>query len=207
MEYRGTKFWNDREHYYTQENNPTEEYNRLVGLGHVLETCGPSACVGAIASMGHSVEIQCPGEFRPQPEAVLMDYFNDPRNAEKLRRVRDLKGLKIPMNRVPQYYPVAVWDVFRVKAHFKLGVSWRVITASLDLGYAVQICLKQPSHYVSVVAYTPDVIEHGECVSQGHLLFNDPWRGRFADKNGFNRRMDKKELQDNVKGYRIVYLT
>lgn len=204
-EYIGVKFWNDRNRYYTQENNPTEEYNRLLELDEVLETCGPTASINAIASMGRSVEIVCPGEFRPQPEAVLTDYFNDPRNAENLNKVRDLSKVNIPRNRVPQYYPSAVWDVFSVKAWFGHGVSWKDLTNFLYLGKPVQICLRNPSHYVTIVAYTPDIFKDGKLISDGYLIYNDPWGSRFSDGNGFNRLMFKEELRNNVKSYRIVY--
>jgi len=200
--FSGTRKWDSKEAYYSQENNPTEAYNKatLNDRGSWLESCGPTAAVNCLAAMGKNVVIKCPGAFLPQPEEVLMDYFNDPRNADKLKSVRDLGtgGATIPENRVPQYYPVAVRDVFGVGARFEWGASWDHIIKEIDRGRAVQICLTDPGHYLAVVAYTSE--------DGGLLIFNDSWGARFADgKGGFNRRMDKTELQSNVEPYRIIY--
>jgi len=36
----------------------------------------------------------------------------------------------------------------------------------------------------------------------GEIIFNDPWPGRFADKNGFNKRMVGIE---NLMPWAVVY--
>lgn len=196
---RGVKYWDSKQVFYSQENNPTEAYNksRLNDRGGWLESCGPTSAVNCIAAMGKNVEITCPGSYKPQPEEVLMDYLNDPRNADKLRSVRDMGSTDIPENRVPQYYPVAVYEVFGVRGRFEWGASWDEITMDIRRGRAVMLTLKDPSHYVAVVAYDD---------SKRELIYNDSWGSRFSDgKGGRLRRLGTSELRTNVKSYRVIF--
>ncbi|MDR0556333.1 MAG: hypothetical protein LBG43_00460 [Treponema sp.] len=114
---KGVKFWNDKDCYYTQSNNPTEEILRKRSDGPWLVSCGPSAAVACIAAMGFDVEVKTPGKYKPQSEEVLMDFFNDPRNYAALAAARpDTPPDVWHGNEVPQFYPVAVNAVFGVKA-------------------------------------------------------------------------------------------
>lgn len=197
MSIKGARFWNDRNHYYTQTNNPTEEILRKRSDGNWLVSCGPSAAVSCLSAMGYDVAIRSPGSYAPQPEEVLMDFFNDPRNYDALRAARpetdpkDWHG-----NEIPQFYPVAVPAVFGVRADFAWCGDIDRVAASLLEGSAVQLCLVKPGHYVAAVAWDEEARE---------LIFNDPWPGRFADKDGFNRRMGEAEYRANVKPFVIVY--
>lgn len=192
----GVKRWNNRACYYVQTNNPTEELLKKRG-GNNLLSCGPSAAVTCIAAMGRSVRIDCPGVFQPQPEEVLMDYFHDPRNYGKLEQVR----AETPPdswfgNEIPQFYPTAVQDVFGVSARFEWNTRIDLLRRYMNMGKAVQLCLKNPGHYIAVVAY--------DSIKQ-ELIYNDPWPGRFTDRDGFNRRMSKDEFETNTKPFLIVY--
>jgi hypothetical protein len=97
---------------------------------------------------------------------------------------------------VPQFYPSAVEAVFGAKAVFEWGADFAGAAACLREGRAVQLCLVKPGHYIAAVAFDDESRE---------IIFNDPWPGRFADGNGFNRRMGEAEFKGNVKPYRIVY--
>jgi hypothetical protein len=194
---RGTTLWNNRDCYYVQTNNPTEEYLRKNGKGNWLVSCGASAGVTCIASMGNEVTVTCPGAYRPQSDEVLMDYFNDPRNYEILKKIRE----ETPPdswngNEVPQFYPAAVSAVFGVKAEFLWGNDFGRIVSFLQAARAVQLCLVKPGHYIAAVAYDDERRE---------IVFNDPWPGRFSDGNGFNRRLGEAECKANVKSFMIVY--
>jgi len=196
---RGTIDSLNRDAYYIQTNNPTEEILRKQDskYGGYLVSCGPTAAVNCISAMGLDVEISCPGDYKPQPEEVLMDYFNDPRNYDILRKKR--KGTDPSIwygNEVPQFYEIAVPAVFNVKARFIWWKDYKTIVNLVSKGQAVQLCLKNPGHYIAVVAYDTDTQE---------IIINDPWPGRFFNRDGFNRRMNAKELWSNVKGYAIVY--
>ena len=194
---KGVQFWNDRDCYYTQTNNPTEEILRKRSDGSWLVSCGPSAAVTCIAAMGHDVEVRCPGAYRPQSEEVLMDFFNDPRNYAALKAARpDTPPEVWHGNEVPQFYPVAVQAVFGVSAAFRWFRDFGRAAVSVQDGKAVQLCLVKPGHYIAVVAYDDEKRE---------LIYNDPWPGRFPDGNGFNRRMGYAEYQANVKPYLIIY--
>ncbi len=200
MRHKGVRFWNDRGRYYSQENNPTEAYLKATrhDRDSWLESCGPTAAVNCLAAMGKSVDITCPGTFKPQPEEVLMDFFNDPRIKDDLREIRSNSVVDmLPENRVPQYYPHGVYAVFGVRGRFEWGNEWESIVKELDRGRAVQLCLKNPGHYIAVLAYDTQTRE---------LIYNDPWGARFPDgKGGHNRRLSTRELRENVQPFRITY--
>jgi hypothetical protein len=126
-----------------------------------------------------------------------MDFFNDPRNYEALKKARpDTPPEVWHGNEVPQFYPIAVKAVFGVKAAFEWGAEFTKVAAYLQAGKAVQLCLVKPGHYIAAVAFDQDTRE---------IIFNDPWPGRFKDKNGFNRRMSEGEYKGNLKPFLVVY--
>lgn len=221
---RGAKYWNDRTFYFTQENNPDEVLEHMRDeeeVAHVtallegarvprgilervrkimsdyLESCGPTAAVNCLAALGYDLDIRCPGFFRPQPEAVLMDWFHDIRNFDAMRGARNnLEPGKIPGNRVPQYYPEAVFHVFSANAEFQFVRDWNQVKHFLFSGGAVQLTLKNPGHYIACVAYDD---------SEDELIYHDSWPSRFGDGNGFCRRLEYEEYMDNVQPWAIFY--
>jgi hypothetical protein len=193
----GAKFWNDRNNFFSQENNPSEELLRKTGTVGWLETCGPTASIMCLAVLGYDLTITCPGSYRPQPEEVLSDFLNDPRNYPELAKERpDLSPDRMPNNRVPQYYPLAVDRVFGAKAFFIWLTDPVNLAKYLTEGRAVQICLEKPGHYLAAVAYDDRADE---------VVFNDPWPDQYPDKNGFNRRVGRMKLWENQKHFAIVY--
>lgn len=194
---KGVKHWDNRSRYYSQTNNSTESILRKVGVKEWLETCGSTAAVNCLAAMGHDVTVFCPGQYRPQPEDVLTNYFNDPRNYKKFEKIRkNLDPNKYPGNRVPQYYPLAAREVFNVEAEFKFLKDFESVAEIISSGFAVQLCLVSPGHYIAAVAYDEDTEE---------IIFNDPWPDRFPDGNGFNQRLDREKYEKNVEPYVIIY--
>ena len=195
---KGAKYWNDPGSFYCQMNNPTEVFLQST-MGERqgwLQSCGPTAAVNCLASMGVPLKFKGPGVYRPQPEEVLMDYFNDPRNISRLREVRRLPD-NIPGNRVPQYYEMAVEEVFAQRAEFRWGCHFDTVANHVSAGNPVMICLESPSHYVAVVAFDTDTAE---------LVYHDSWGARFPDgRGGFSRRMARAEFSSNVKSYHIVF--
>ena len=192
----GVKFWSARDCYFVQTNNPTEEILRKRSDGAWLVSCGPSAAVTCIAAMGFDVEVKTPGDYKPQSEEVLMDFFNDPRNYSQLKAARPETPPDMwHGNEIPQFYPVAVAHVFGVKARFEWKADFDQVAVALTAGNAVQLCLKKPGHYIAAVAYDDE---------RDEIIFNDPWPKRFQDGNGFNRRLSRADFS-NVKPFRIVY--
>jgi len=193
----GAKLWNDRSTYFRQDNNPTETMLKKMG-GKWLETCGPTAAANCLAALGYDLTITCPGGWVPQPEEILEDFLNDPRNYPDMRAVRsNLDPASIPGNRVPQYYPLAVSRVFKALGNYVESHSFDALVDHLSKGMAVQLCLMTPGHYIAAVAYDDETHE---------VLYRDPWPERFADGNGFNRRMSATEFQANTKSFAIIYL-
>lgn len=193
----GAQYWNDKNKYYIQNNNPTEELLDKVEGESWLQSCGPTAAINCLSSLGYDLKIKCPGIYEPQPEEVLMDFFNDFVNFEELKKIRhDVDPDELPGNRIPQWYPYAVSQVFGASAVFVWMNDMGRIIISLKKKRAVQLCLKKPGHYIAAVAY--DDIKN-------EIIYNDPWPDRFKDGNGFNKRMNKNEFDENVKDFCIIY--
>lgn len=195
-------YWNDRNRPHVQTNNPTEEQLRKDELeegGDVkgwLETCGPTAMVNCLDALGVDIEIVTPGGFKPQPEEIAADYFNDPRNYGKFSRIRsDLDFSAMPGNRIPNLYPLAAMDVFGARGMFYLARGWDLVVADLILGYTAQLCLKNPGHYIAAVGFDK---------TTGEIIYHDSWPGRTGT-DGFALRMGRDEFARNVQDAVIVY--
>lgn len=186
---KGTKYW-DKD-FFSQTNNPTEEMLRktLKERGGHLESCGPTSAVNIIQSLGYDVDITCPGDYKPQPEEVLTDFMNDKRNYAEFARIRsNLDPGQLPGNRVPQYYPYSVMQVFRAKAEMIYNHDWDYLTGLLADGNGLQFCQKNPGHYIAAQAYDDETDE---------IIYDDPWKGPM-------KRMSKADF-DNIQSYVIVY--
>ena len=191
----GARYWADPDKYYCQTNNPTEELLRKRKVPGFLESCGSTAAVNCLAVHDYELEVVCRGAYRPQPEEILNDWFNDPRNYKVLEKVRtDIGPQDLPGNRVPQYYPPAVMDVFGVKCEFVWIATHHQLADRFKDGCSIQLCLKSPSHYVAGVAFDTATSE---------IIINDPWPGRFADGSGWNKRISDLE---NLTNFAIIYV-
>ncbi len=189
--------WDDANTYYTQTNNPTEQILKKEDGLEWLETCGPTAAVNCLAAAGHSVRIECPGRYWPQPEEVLMDWFNDPINYDAMKRIRDsVDPSTIMGNEVPQWYEAAIPDVFGIPAHFRWGCAFESLRGAIQGNIGVMLCLKKPGHFIAAVA-----------VDGERLIYREPWPGnpwpeRLKGEPGFNRSLKGDELR-NLQPYRI----
>ena len=184
---KGVEFWDDRYRYYTQTNNAFEK-----ALGR-LESCGPTAATTIVDMMDNLQAPLTPGGWEPQPEDVLMLWFNDPRNADIMKSIR--RGVEeFPGNQVPQYYPQAVREVYGVRAEFIFTSDFGRIADLLSQGNGVMLCLKDPGHYVAAVAYSD---------MKGEIIYHDPWPARLG--TGFNLALGLAEYIDNVKEFAVVF--
>jgi hypothetical protein len=196
----GSPLWNDWERaYFTQENNSIEHLLkcRLPTGFSPLETCGPTASLNCQASLGREVEITTPGGYCPQPEDVLASYFNDPRNFGKLRKAwPGLDPDKLPGNEVPQWYPIAIREVFGNACEFVGDISFGEAVEYIRKGRTLQVCLCRPRHFVSLVAYDDESSE---------FIIKDSWGGRWPDGDGFCKRLSHPEFETNVRPFCLVY--
>lgn len=189
----------DRYHRYSQTNNPEEELLRKVGVRGYLETCGPSAMCSCLSAVGYELEVEMPGGYKHQPESLLTSFLNDPNNYKQFKEIRpNLDPKTIPGNRVPQYYPFAVWKLWGAMATFDWGGTWKnVVDLASQRNSAVMVCLKDPGHYIAVIDYDK---------KNEVLIYNDSWAGRKELKNGgYSETMDKVEFDLNVQSY-IVHV-
>jgi len=196
----GAPFWNDPSAYYRQDDNPTEHLLKVrspTGKGW-LETCGPTAAINCLASLGAMVACITPGGYLPQPEQMLCDFLNDPHQFDDLRRQWDgLDPEKVAGNEVAHWYPWAVTKLFgQVASRFVGKLSTDQAIELLSQGHALQVCLINPGHFVAVVAYSPE---------EEAFIINDPWAGRWPDRSGWKKRLTLKEYQNNTKPVTVAY--
>jgi hypothetical protein len=194
----GAKYWNDKSKFYSQENNPIEEALRKEGETLWLESCGPTAAVNCIASMGLLPSIRMPGGYEPQPEQILFDFFNDPFNYEIFKAVRkDIDPSLFMNNRVPQFYPDAVDLCFGIDSAFQWATPWGTLVDYLTVGKAVQICCKDPGHYMAAVAVDTD---------RQLLYVNNPWTKQPGNNNsGFNEILTRDRYEKGFQPWSVVY--
>ena len=116
-----------------------------------------------------------------------------------MRAIRpNINPEKFMNHRVPQFYELAIEEVFGVKAAFSFGINFDIVTEYLEEGKGIIICLKEPGHYIAPVAYTENT-----------LIYRDSWSGnkwpeRHIGKSGFNRDMTREEFKSNVQPFKVV---
>ena len=200
---KGTARWDDRGTFSVQTNNAVETIlskklpkdSRGISVGW-LEDCGPTAAVNVLDSMGRATPVRTPGGWYPQPEDVLAMWFNDPRNYAEQKAARPgIDPAAFLGNEVPQFYPAAVAGVFGVSCQFLEGQTFEWLASMVSGGMGAMICLKDPGHYLAVVAF--DNISN-------ELIYRDSWPGR-TKTDGFNLRMSKAEFKANVKPFVIIF--
>lgn len=189
---KGAKLWSDRKTYSIQTNNSVENLLRKWSgkdRGY-LETCGPTSAINVLESMGKPVAIMSTALAFIQPEDFLTIWMNDPKNAPGIKLVGDR-----PVNEYPQAYPNAISKVFGQSCRYLENQTFDWIASMVSGGVGSMICLKDPGHFLAVVAYDDETKE---------LIYRDPWPGRTGG-DGFNLRMGKKEFEANVKPYVLVF--
>ena len=131
----------------------------------------------------------------------MTDYLNDPRNFQKLQQARiDILPSHYMGNQIAQYYPIAVKEVFGINCEYFEGLSFKKIKESLKKNIGVMVCMKDPGHFVGIVAYD-DIKEE--------IIYNDPWPnnpwpGYLQGSSGFNRHMLWNLIKPNLKPYLIL---
>jgi hypothetical protein len=192
----GCSRWNDPNAFYDQLNNPTEHVLKLRS-GTRLETCGPTASLNCQSSVGVGVDFETPGGYAPQPEEVLTGWFNDSRNFLRMRNA--WKGLDpglVPGNEVAQWYPLGVYEVFGNRCDFVGALTPQQAVDHLRQGRAIQTCLRNPGHFIALVAFDQ---------AKDEFILKDSWGSRWPRGDGFCQRMSVREWQINSRPVNLVY--
>ena len=198
---KGTKYWNDKNHFWIQENNGIEAILKKSlpaspdGIHHGwLEDCGPTSAVNVLDSMGLPIGNSSIGGATLRPMDFLSLWMNTPANWPKLVTGSINPSLYMD-NEIAQFYPSALWVVFGVVARYLEGQTFEWVSSLIQSGKGAMICLKTPGHFLGIVAFDDQTQE---------LIYNDPWPGR-THTDGFNLRMKKEEWESNVKPYVILF--
>jgi hypothetical protein len=194
----GCTRWADPDAFYSQENTPTEHLLKFRSpTSSPLETCGPSASLNYQASVGCSVDFETPGGYAPQPEEVLTDWFNDPRNFVRMRAA--WKGLDPAVmlgQEADPWYPLGVEEVFGNRCDFVGALTADQVVNHLKLGRALQACLKDPRHFIAIVAADE---------ARRQFILKDSWGSRWPQRDGFCQRTDWLEFDTKTKPVNLVY--
>ncbi|MFX1587228.1 MAG: hypothetical protein ACFFC1_03650 [Promethearchaeota archaeon] len=189
---KGAKEWD--KWFFIQDNNLFEVMSKKVGGRMLYETCGISSAINCVATLGTNMLIKSPGGYQVQPETALLDWFWNPDTQELQEKIRS--GVdKIPDQRIPQYYPEAVKQVFNVKAEFHWGSDWDMAIYELQKGNTIQLCI--PGHYIALVAYDTTTKE---------IIWLNSWPGDKRNKRGGNKeRMSKDYFDKNTSKYYNIF--
>lgn len=223
----GLTKWDDPNTYWSQTNNPTEQILKKDGLRDSeklreigkkygikdsiinemiksismwLESCGNTTAVNIADALGADVEFLGPGPWAPKADECLLDYFNSPENYDKFIKIRnDIDPDNLLGNEVPQYYVAGIPDVLNIPCGFFWGAYFDKMVQGIKKGKGLMICLKDPGHYVGIVAYDDETDE---------LIYRDPWPGNYWPERhlgtpGFNRRMNREDFK-NVQSFYLV---
>ncbi len=188
---RGCLRWDDRSTFSVQTNNGVESLlHRWSGKDRgYLETCGPTSAVNILDAMGVNTKAMSVTGASIQPEDFLTLWMNDPKN---------VPGMPLgdaPVNEYAVAYPNAVHKVFGKSARYLEGQTFEWVGSMVGGGYGCMICLKDPGHFLAVVAYD-DVTKD--------LIYRDPWPNRTRT-DGYNLGMGRVEFESNVKPYVVVF--
>lgn len=203
----GTRFFDDKERVYRKQNDNGIEglLKRLkaqikkhgVAL-QWLQSCMSNAAVICSKAVGYLTAVSCPGVYEPQEEDVLMNYFNEDRNKAKFQKELFLDP-NLPPNRVMQYYPIAMKEVFNVECYYMNkfdGPFWDFIIKKIKEKNAIQLLLRKPSHSVAIFAFDDNTNE---------LVGADPWERPSNNNDGWNFRLSKDDIENNVYPQCIIY--
>lgn len=164
---------------FSQKNNAIEK------LLDSYETCGTTACMSALNSLGYRTNIF----DGVQEEDYCTCFLNNENNYKVFRDIRsNLDPRDIPGNRVPQYYPYMVGRLFEADADFFMGNVKSNTIENLKLLNSVQICFDRPGHFVAAVGYDEDMKE---------VIYNDPLYG-------FNKRFNENRFGE-FRNWGIIY--
>jgi hypothetical protein len=188
---------------YEQTRNSIEEIVRkimqeLVREGKLdakdaryLESCGACAFSTIMEGMGF---LQSKDYFSfPAGEQIQMDdaamvWMNDPK--------RNIYQATMA-NRYADTYVKAARELYDCSAYIHSNTTFKDVTRQVSAGNGVQICLKNPGHWLAVIDYDG---------KRDVLIYMDSWGGRPGLKNGgVFEEMDQKEFTANAQPDVIVY--
>jgi len=196
----GVKNWNDQDCYFSQTNNAIEKILKSLDCPTKLESCGPTAVTSLISSMGNQVDIKF-NNYYPQPEDILTLWFNDSKNFNKMKKCdNSLNPELFCGNEYLAWYPIALKEVFNINSFYYRSASSEDFLSAIHSGRGIVALLKNPSHYISIVAIDTNTKE---------FVYNDPWPSCPWPKNsgsGFNRRVNFDIMDSNIKQVRLEIL-
>lgn len=191
----GIKKFSDSSIKYDQERNGVEAIIKKVNAANkvnvgYLESCGICAFCTLMEGMEYlssKLYLTFPTGKKIQFDDAVMVYANDPANGFDNSKMA---------NRVAISYPKLANELFGARAEIVWSIDKNQLVSHLKSSDGIQICLKNPGHWIAVVAYDEDKDE---------FIYMDSWGSRPGLKNGgVHEVMSAKDLS-NVQPFYIWY--
>lgn len=156
-----------------------------------LESCGICAFLVIMEGFGAFTADMYPNinGITIQSDDFVMMLINDSKN-----NIRFSSG-DVMDNRVMKNYVALAWMLFKVKAKIYKNRTYDEIKKFIDDGHGVQICFKDPGHYVAC----------GALNFLDEILYKDSWDREGLKTHGQNEILTEHEYNTNVHSSVIVY--
>jgi len=152
-EVQGIKYWNTPSIRYDQTENSFESFTeKLLARYHVhvgnLVSCGASACATLAEGMGWLRPEDYPqiNGKSIQFDDFIMAYMNDPRN-------NFTQDPLVFDNEIIKNYVDLIRDLFGKESVYRRNINFKNTASNLCMGNGVQLCMIDPGHFVSAIAY------------------------------------------------------
>jgi hypothetical protein len=128
-----------------------------------------------------------------KPEDVMWLAMNSPHLYPELKPYRkDVDFNSYVLNRIPQLYPPIVKKLWDFEADFKGGGAFDKIVTEINNGNKIQLCLKNPGHYIGAYDYDHNTNE---------LVCHDP-NHKFGERY---TRISEKVFNQNIHMWYVIY--
>jgi hypothetical protein len=193
----GIKNWNNPAIRYDQTQNSLEAIIKKLFAMHNIKisyliSCGLSTAGCLYEGIGWLTESNVP-KF-PNGEQIQFDdwiamYCNNPQDTR-------FPNYPMPNNMYGEPYIIMAKLLFNKTIRYIENISFDMAITELKKHNGIQICLKDPAHWIPIIAYDD---------KQDVLIFNDSWGSRQGNKNGGLHEEMTRAMFANVKNFFLIY--
>jgi hypothetical protein len=193
---KGVKNWSVDSIRYDQTKNATEAIIKKLNAENkldvgFLEACGMGAFFCTMEGLGYLTPEMYPtlnGESIQMDDWGMM-FANNPMDLR-------ITNYPMPNNRYAETYIKMANILFKCKAKYLQTISFDLIAVEVSRGNGIMICLNDPAHWLSIIAYNE---------TDDSLLYNDTWGSRKGNTNNGVREKLRRFSFFNVKDFMLIF--